>query len=658
MKEPGDNPPENTPTGRQQKVSDWWSREAARHAGEESYMLDWTCSPVIVEVLNRRATGRDDRNWLQWVKERLPGGKVELALSIGCGRGVLERDAIRQGLCERMEGIDIAAGAIEIAVKEAGDLPVTYRVADLQKDALEPGRYDAVFCASTLHHIKDLGYSLAQISGSLKSGGVLVLSEYVGPTRFQWEPEQLRRVMDVYSFLPAAYRFNMLSGGTVFFPMRPGIAEMVDGDPSEAVRAGEMLQVVEWFFERTARLDLGGTLLNPLLSGIAGNFDTEDPLDRSFLLLASLLEDLWVEAGVLPSDFVIDIYTRRPEPSAPPGALDADAEKSARIGEQEVRIASLQEQRRKLGARHAEYEARYFAAVRSLQDAGPEEVRLKEQIASLRAGVAPRTGASAEEGGQGAPIAATFEHAMRLFASPDARAIDLATEGAPAWARWAAEVTGCSPQGVVLGAGATVSGRNGERFFVTAEPAGGATDERFEARLLGCLPRGWAVVAQAQPPPAAAAEGMAVPPPMRLHSRRRFFAGAVERPAGGGAMARCVEGLIHYLAAEAAGLGLLSPAVEVSIYSEASGPGPQARRTEDISFVQEAEIARLEGLLREVEDSSRGLESQTGLVEAELARARESLDALKRERDILGRPWPLRKAGMWREKRRRSKCGL
>jgi len=158
MKEPGDNPPENTPTGRQQKVSDWWSREAARHAGEESYMLDWTCSPVIVEVLNRRATGREDRNWLQWVKERLPGGKVELAISIGCGRGVLERDALRQGLCERIEGIDIAAGAIEIAVKEAGDLPVTYRVADLQKDALEPGRYDAVFCASTLHHIKDLGY--------------------------------------------------------------------------------------------------------------------------------------------------------------------------------------------------------------------------------------------------------------------------------------------------------------------------------------------------------------------------------------------------------------------------------------------------------------------------------------------------------------------
>jgi SAM-dependent methyltransferase len=671
MQEPTDRPG-TAPTSRQKKVSDWWSNEAARHAADGSYMLDWTCSPLIVRVLNRRATGSEDLNWLQWVKARLPGGKVDLALSVGCGRGMLERDALDQGLCVRMEGIDIAPGAIEIAVREAGDLPVTYRVADLQKDDLEPGRYDAVFCASTLHHIKDLGHCLAQISDSLKDEGVFVLSEYAGPSRFQWEPGQLRRVMDVYSFLPASYRYNVIASGTVFFPERPGIAEMVEGDPSEAVRSAEMLEVVDWYFERVARLDTGGTLLNPLLSGIAGNFEVEAPLDSSYLLLASLLEEMLIEAGAMTSDFMIDIYRKRPAPLLPPGGLEAEAALCARVAEQETELARLQEERREQGASYARLEARYLEAGKSLEAAGPEEQWLHEEIARLRAlgpGAAEDTARPADDAGPGAALALTSEFAMRLFASPDARAITGAAKGVPVWVRWAAEVIGCRPEDINLTAGGAQLTRNGERFLVVLEQGPAGLDNAFGERLGACLPDGWALVAGDIPPATDRPAG--VPPaspltvtadtdsaPGRLLAGRCFFAGRIERPVSGDAMAQCVEDLVHYVVSEASALGLAGPAVEAKIYSDRADPTPEPEREKDISVLQEAEISRLEALLRAGDEATARMEPEVGRLEKELARAGASLDALRRERDILQKPWPLRKAGMWLEAKRRSRLGL
>jgi SAM-dependent methyltransferase len=674
MREPTDRPG-TAPTSRQKKVSDWWSNEAARHAADGSYMLDWTCSPLIVRVLNRRATGSEDLNWLQWVKARLPGGKVDLALSVGCGRGMLERDALDQGLCVRMEGIDIAPGAIEIAVREAGDLPITYRVADLQKDDLEPLRYDAVFCASTLHHIKDLGHCLEQISDSLKDEGVFVLSEYAGPSRFQWEPEQLRRVMDVYSFLPATYRYNVIASGTVFFPERPGIAEMIEGDPSEAVRAAEMLDIVEWYFERVARLDTGGTLLNPLLSGIAGNFDTEAALDRSYLLLASLLEEMLIEAGVVTSDFMIDIYRKRPVPLLPPGGLESEAALCARIADQETELARLQDERREQGARYSLLESRYLQAGKSLEAAGPEERRLQEEIARLRAGGPPVALAAhpADEAGPGAPLAPTGERAMRLFASPDARAITGAAEGVPVWIQWAAEVIGCRPEGIDPAGGGAQLTFNGERFLVVFELAESAgPDSAFGERLNACLPEGWALVPERTAgvtPASGRTAGVppAFPPtviadtdsaPALLLASRCFLAGKIERPDSGDAMAQCVEDLVHYLVSEASALGLIGPALEVRIYSDRPEPVPEPERGKDISLLQEAEISRLESLLRAGDEATARMEREVGRLEKELARAGASLDALRRERDILQKPWPLRKAGMWLEARRRARLGL
>jgi hypothetical protein len=218
-----------------------------------------------------------------------------------------------------------------------------------------------------------------------------------------------------------------------------------------------------------------------------------------------------------------------------------------------------------------------------------------------------------------------------------------------------AEVTGCDPGDIELEAGdANVLGR-GNSYEVVAVPKGaGDGGAGFEARLEACLPEGWSLASQSNAPTRLTNNL----PEGALVARRSFLAGGVERPEGGGEMAQCVEDMACYVACEAACLGLLGPALEVSIYGAAGqSPGPETGRQDTVTM-QEAEIARLEVLLAGGEEACGRLEGEGERFEAELSRARASLDALQRERDIMSRPWPLRKAGMWLEARRRAKLGL
>jgi SAM-dependent methyltransferase len=373
--------------GRKEKTKAWWSAEAERRVSEGIPRTDWSSSPLIDRMINKRVTGVETRNWLGWVKEKYLKEPAGLGLSIGCGTGLLERDALDQGLCREMEGVDIAASALEIARGKAGGLPVTYRQMDLEADRLPPGRYDIVFSAGALHHINRLDFCVEQLHASLKEDGLLVLNEYTGPCRFQWEARQLKLVFEIYGFLPWRYRCNYLASGTVPYPQRPEICSMVADDPSEAVRSSEMLDVVERYFERIDRRKIGGTLLNPFLSGILENFDEEDELDRSFISLVAMLEESLIQGGAAPSDFVVDVYRRRPSPEGGEQAKDADRARSEWVSSQEraieVALGGLGEVR----CLNDTLRERIEETRRDALGAGAEAASLQRENAALKTGV-------------------------------------------------------------------------------------------------------------------------------------------------------------------------------------------------------------------------------------------------------------------------------
>ena len=88
-------------------------------------------------------------------------------------------------------------------------------------------------------------------------------------------------------------------------PPNPDLAEVARAYSSESVRSQDILPVLSRYFEIVALNKCGGTLLQFLLSGIAGNFQEDDPSSMKVLEMLFTIEDALIDFGTLDSDFVV-----------------------------------------------------------------------------------------------------------------------------------------------------------------------------------------------------------------------------------------------------------------------------------------------------------------------------------------------------------------
>lgn len=240
---------------------------------------------------------------------------MKCGLSLGCGWGQLEREAIQLGLCEHFDAYDVSPEAITTAEAEARkqhlEQRIRYYCADLNKVTLEPGRYDICFAGAILHHICDLEHLLAQVKTGLRPGGLFVLMEYVGPPRFQWSDKVGRLMNAILVAIPQVHRVSLRDGATIKGEIvRPSVEDVIKVDPSEAVRSQDIQGLISKNFEILYSADFGGTLLQFLLADIAGNFESNDQKDMALLDLMTLFEETLIEEKVIPSDFTFVVSRR------------------------------------------------------------------------------------------------------------------------------------------------------------------------------------------------------------------------------------------------------------------------------------------------------------------------------------------------------------
>jgi GT2 family glycosyltransferase/2-polyprenyl-3-methyl-5-hydroxy-6-metoxy-1,4-benzoquinol methylase/glycosyltransferase involved in cell wall biosynthesis len=295
-----------------------WSTVAQDKAGQQNWkLLSWDGHPCIERYINRRISGDPSESWLQFVKRRFCPETLYYGLSLGCGWGSLERDAVRLGVSERFDAYDVASGAIETAKAEATKQGLQDRIryfcADLNRLVLQCDRYDICFAAASLHHVHNLEHVLQQVHAALHRDGLFIVLEYVGPSRFQWNEEVHRLMNKFLSLLPESLRRDVKDGTTVKVEaIRPSIEDVIRVDPTEAVRSEEILTQLEQNFEILYRADFGGTLLQFALANIVGNFRDNDPKDTALLEMVSLFEETLIDKEVIPSDFVFLVC--RPSP--------------------------------------------------------------------------------------------------------------------------------------------------------------------------------------------------------------------------------------------------------------------------------------------------------------------------------------------------------
>jgi SAM-dependent methyltransferase len=288
----------------------WGKRPALWEAGRG---LHWTEQPAVQRRINRKVSGSPVEDPYQYLIRFLKRNGVAMplrrCLTLGCGRGELERGLAKYDFCRRHDAYDVAERAIESARQAAaaeGLTHVVYRVADINRLSLPSDAYDAVFTVMSAHHFSDLEHVFREVKRALRPDGVFFLNEFIGPTKFQWTDRQLEIVNGLLRVLPPRYRIaqNQRLKTRV---RRPTLFRMYVGDPSEAIRSDQIIATLSRHFQIVEQRDYGGTILNLLLSGIAGNFDSRARRDRKLLRMLFDVEDQMLASGNIASDFSVII---------------------------------------------------------------------------------------------------------------------------------------------------------------------------------------------------------------------------------------------------------------------------------------------------------------------------------------------------------------
>ena len=163
---------------------------------------------------------------------------------------------------------------------------------------------------SFLHHIKDLDDVLNKVYKSLKLDGLLVINEYVGPSRFQWSKEQLKIANDALKELPLSFRKRWHNNKIKSKIYKPGLLRMILADPSEAVNSDLILSKIHDRFKVLEEKPLGGNILHLTLKDISQNFTSENEECVKWIQRLFQIEDEFLVKGN-KTDFVFGVYSKQ-----------------------------------------------------------------------------------------------------------------------------------------------------------------------------------------------------------------------------------------------------------------------------------------------------------------------------------------------------------
>ncbi len=298
------------------KVADYWDDHSTETFKGETY---WLANPIINRRYQSKSAG--NRNYSSWVdftvqhylNERCP---VERVLSIGSGDGTLEQHLASLNTAKLIDGIDIAPKRVQIARDEAArhglQDTIYYTVCNVEENAFPNSSYDAIYFNSSLHHMSDLNGILEKCSKALKAEGYLFINEYIGPNRFAFSDREKQAMDSVFQMIPERFRVSHAEQDRGQIRKQLGFPDPADVariDPSEAIHSEEIREAVQRHFKIVEFNFAGGTLMQFLLEGIAGNFKESDAESLEVLDLIFRIEDTLVEIGDLTPHFAMIVAT-------------------------------------------------------------------------------------------------------------------------------------------------------------------------------------------------------------------------------------------------------------------------------------------------------------------------------------------------------------
>ena len=104
-------------------------------------------------------------------------GKTEhiKVLDVGCADGYVSSNRFSDYVSVSALGIDISEDAVESAKREFSSNQLDFKVHDIESSDLSIGKFDIIFCALTMHHLKNPEGTLHRLWAMLNNKGVLLI---------------------------------------------------------------------------------------------------------------------------------------------------------------------------------------------------------------------------------------------------------------------------------------------------------------------------------------------------------------------------------------------------------------------------------------------------------------------------------------------------
>lgn len=264
----------------------------------------WNEHPLVVEHLNRRATGVAHPGWMHHLLGLRDGRPFRRALILNAGNGWVERALVELGIVETAIGLELRPDFVAeaTAAARAAGLPLEYRAGDINTDPLDDAGIDLVVNHAAAHHIARVDRVFRRIARLLPPDGTFVSWDYVGPHRNQYRARAWEAVHELHRRLPDDLRAPL---------EYPSLPAMLTDDPSEAIHSELILPTVQRYFEIDHLRLLGGAIGYPLLTHNAPLLDA--PRHRSDPVVQAILEADEADLAAHPEDNLFAYVVAHPD---------------------------------------------------------------------------------------------------------------------------------------------------------------------------------------------------------------------------------------------------------------------------------------------------------------------------------------------------------
>ncbi len=273
---------------------------------------NWWIIPKVRERWNEKITGDKQVDYEtyfigKYVKDQ---GSLKL-LSIGSGICSHEIKFASFENFEKVVCIDIADNLLKKAsqiAKEQGLDNMEFLSLDIWKAMFSVGEFDAILFHSSLHHFANINSLIEEkVKKWLKPGGLLLLNEYVGKNRLQYDRTQLAHINKGLELIPSRLKKRFKTNLTKKRYYGSGYLRMIVADPSECIESEMIRPVIHSQFRILEEKSFGGNLLMSILKDISHHFvDDSDIKAQEILETLFELEDTYLKDH--QSDFIFGVY--------------------------------------------------------------------------------------------------------------------------------------------------------------------------------------------------------------------------------------------------------------------------------------------------------------------------------------------------------------